>query len=194
MSASRVWLFRALVAIAAVVMVISAAMPWWICEIESDGGDFTIEVFQYGIPAYRRIYAVTERLRPYMASDITPYYQTVLAWVYLAVSVVLALLSTWLKDRKGKWLLGGIGLVYIGYAAIAIIWIYFRTKSGYNIKLQGHSWWDVDGEVFVNAFTRVGTGHYLAYVAGALFVVLALLRDIIIGRPKLEASLEASDE
>jgi MFS family permease len=195
MSAFRVWLFRVLVAIAAVVMVISAARPWWTLDIRTDVGDYIVKVYQYGIPSWDPIYAVTSQLREYMTKDVTPFYQTVLAWIYLAASVVLALLSTWLKDRKGKWLLGGIGLVYIAYAAIAITWIYIRTGSlQYDIPLQGHTHWYEQGEVTVNAWTSIGRAHYLAYVAGAMFVILALLRDIITGKPKLEASLEASDE
>jgi hypothetical protein len=183
------------VAIAAVVMVISALKPWWTLELKTDVGDYVVEVYQYGIPSWDPIYSVTSQLREFMAKDVTPFYQTVLAWIYLGVSVVLAVASTWLKDRKGKWLLGGVGLVYIVYAATAIIWIYIRTGSHvYDIPLQGFTSWHEQGEVEVNAWTSITQTHYLAYVAGALFIVLALLRDIIIGKPKPEASLEVSDE
>ena len=100
MSSIRVWLFRGLVAIAAGLMITSAIMPWWIAEVWPETeveSPFTIEVYQYGIPRAQG----TE----YISTDITPFYQTVLAWVYLAASAGLILFSTWLKGRKGQFLI-----------------------------------------------------------------------------------------
>ena len=101
MSRFRLWLFRGLVAIAAGLMIASFIMPWWIADITHKimGPIATIKVYSYGLS-----HNLVE-LADYIAADETPFYQTVLAWVYLAASVGLILFSTWLKGRKGSWLL-----------------------------------------------------------------------------------------
>ncbi len=182
MSSFRVWLFRVLVAIAASLMIASFIMPWWIAEITHDimvGLHGIIEVYSYGLSHNLVEFA------DYVAADETPFYQTVLAWVYLAVSAGLILLSTWLKGRKGRWLLGGTGLIYIAYAAIAAFIVIANRTGDFGILLQGWSTMKGGGgfeQHTVNVFTSLQFGHYLAYAAGGLCITLALLRDTIVGK------------
>ncbi len=178
MSSIRVWLFRGLVAIAAGLMVTSAIMPWWIAEVLPETetvSPFTIEVYQYGIPRAQG--------SEYISTDITPFYQTVLAWVYLAASAGLILFSTWLKGRKGQFLLGGIGAIYIAYAAIAVFIVIANRSADFGVPLQGQAvYFD---QVFVLIDTRLLFGYNLTYAAGGMCIALALLRNIIVGKPKL---------
>ena len=187
MGAVRIWGFRVLVAIAAFIIVISATMPWWICYVRAiEGSSITLKIYQYGIPE-SLLDSVGQSISEYGAAefmskiygDITPFYQSVLAWVYLAVSVGLILYSTWLTERKGRWLLGGVGLIYVVYAIIAVVWIAVRTGD-FGISLQGES-------IITRASTdaRLGFGYYLAHAGGLMCIVLALLRNIIVGRPKI---------
>lgn len=178
MSSFRVWLFRGLVAIAAGLMITSVVMPWWIADVVPDTetvSRFTIKVYQYGIPR--------DLGSEYISADITPFYQTVLAWVYIAVSVGFMLYSTWLRGRKGRLLLGGIGLIYIAYAAIAAFVVIANRAAVYGVPLQGNV---VQFELaFINIDTSLLFGYYLAYAAGGMCIALALLRNIIVGKPKL---------
>jgi hypothetical protein len=81
-------------------------------------------------------------------------------------------------------LIGGIGLSYIAYAAIAAVWIYIRTGY-YGISLQGLTIIDEKEWVFIYASFQIG--YYLAYTAGFTCIVLALFRNKIVGKPKISA-------
>ena len=121
----------------------------------------------------------------YLAADVTPFYQTVLAWIYVVVSIGLILYSTWLKGRKGRWLLGGVGLIYIAYATIAVIWVANRTGDfGMGIPLQGYGL-IIEGGRRVDVDTSLQFGYYLTYIVGFMCIALALFRNIIAGKPKL---------
>ena len=111
----RVWLFRGLVAAAAGLMMVSFIMPWWTANLDVVA-EFKDPIRIYGHGLQHDLVD----LREYIIQDETPFYQTVLAWVFVAVSAGLILLSSWLKGRKGSWLLGGIGLIFISYTAIAV--------------------------------------------------------------------------
>ena len=174
----RVWLFRGLVAIAAGLMVASSIMPWWSANVRPDTqleSPFTIEVYQYGIP--RDLYTTN-----YLSADITPFYQTMLAWFYLAASVGLIIFSMWLRGRKGRWLLGSIGLIYVVYAAIAAFFVIADRAADFGAPLQGHAVYFE--EVFVNIDTRLLFGYYLAHTSGFMCIILALLHNTITGKSK----------
>jgi hypothetical protein len=183
MGGFRLWLFRVLVAIAASLMIASFTMPWWIGEITHEimvGLHGIIEVHSYGLN-----HNLVE-LAEFLAADETPVYQTVLAWIYLVVSVGIILFSTWLKGNKGRWLLGGIGLIYIAYAAIAAFMVIANRTADVGIPMQGVSTFQVEGGGFevqsVIISTGLQFGYYLAYAAGGLCLALALFRDIIVGK------------
>lgn len=179
MGSLRVWLFRGLVATAAGLIVASAVMPWWTGEAEFDYfySFYTVDIYQYGI--------LTAPI--WIAEDITPLYQTVLAWIYIAASVGLILWSTWLKGRKGQLILGGIGLIYIAYAAIAAFAVIADRLADLGGSLQGYSGINVGVGEYIFLYATLRFGYYLAYVAGGMCLVLALLRNIIVGRPKISA-------
>ncbi len=169
----RAWLFRVLVLAAAAIMLLSAVMVWWTSSTEilahaHSGIDaFTVSLYQHGIP--------DNFAREYFRADITPSYQVTLAWVYMGVSIALILLSMFLKGRKGRWLLGITGTVYIIYAVVALFLIIDRTGF-YSVPLQGEVF--TEGE----SITQTGfhPGYYLAYASGLLCLILALLRDKIL--------------
>jgi len=185
----RVWLFRGLVAVAAGLMVASFIMPWWTADINIPGQATLLDAIRiYGHGLQHNL----SELREYIAADETPFYQTVLAWAYIAASAGLILFSTWLKGKKGRWLPGGIGLIYIAYAAIAafvVIASRFRevglSLGGTGFSLQGWNSFISVGEVAeIDMYSTLRFGYYLAYAAGGMCIVLALLRDKITGKPK----------
>jgi hypothetical protein len=177
----RLWLFRILLAAAAGLFLISAFSPWWHAVItHPEAGPIgTLNIYQYGIPSYF--------YEPQFAADITPAYQVILARIYLVVSVGLILFSGWLKGKKGQWMLGGVGLVYLAYAAVALLRIVTRTHE-LGILLQGpseiHS---LTEEALISIDSKILPGYYLACGVGVLCIVLASVRSIIVGKPKAAA-------
>jgi hypothetical protein len=189
MGSLRLWVFLGLAAAAAGLMVTSAIMPWWSCTIDHHHlyAPNTLKIFQYGIPS-SVILALEDIIieeYPALTGHITPFYQIVLAWVYIAVSVGLILFSTYLKGR-GRWLLGGIGLVFIVYAVIAAFVVMAGGLGEFGISLQGISEIETEAEegewIIINAALRFG--YYLAYAAGGMCIALALFRNKIVGKTK----------
>ncbi len=180
----RIWFFRGLVAVAASLMVTSFAMPWWIANFSNEldaPGTGNIWIYGWGLR-----HNLTQ-LSSHIADDVTPFYQTVLAWVYVAAIAGLALLSTWLKGWKGRLLLGGIGIIHIAYAAIAAFIVIANRTGDFGISLQGLSQ-QVSGGVVIEVIifyirSSLQSWYWLAYAAGGMFIVLALLRDVITGKP-----------
>ena len=85
-------------------MVVSFVMPWW-----------SVKIILSGAVVSRR----TIQLSEYIADSETPFRCEVLAWSYVRASPCLAFLSILIEGRKGIWLPGGVGLLYIVYVAIA---------------------------------------------------------------------------
>jgi len=174
----RVWLYRVLSAIACGLMLVSFIMPWWTAHITEVPSMDAIRIYGYGLR-----HSLHE-LRSYIAEDETPLYQTILAWIYVAVSIGSIMLSTWLKGNKGKWLLGSIGLIYIAYVAVAVFVVVAGRTGDLGISLQG--WSTFRGEAGVaDIRASLRLGYYLAYSAGLACVLLALSRDAITGERRL---------
>lgn len=179
----RHWLFRFLVAIAAFLIIWSFIIPWWRLTVSHPlvSGDLPeVSIFAYGLRHNLMQYSA------WVLEDETPYYQSVLSWVFLGASVILMLLSKFLKGKKSSWLLGCIGFIFITYAAIALIRIYTRT---------GHLDMPLQGSVYIpppegeaqgfgsDITTGFQPGYYITYAAGLLCILLALLRNKIAGEP-----------
>lgn len=174
MSNFWVWVFRGLVAIAAGLVVISFIMPWWTANLSIVPIQDPIRIYAYGL----RHDMV--QLAKYVAADETPFYQSILAFIYLGASVGLMLLSTWLKGKKGGWLLGGVGLVYIGWAVVAVILVAIRTGD-FGASLQGQSKIITGEAVTPTLDASLRFGYYLAYAAGLITIALALIRSKMLG-------------
>jgi hypothetical protein len=178
----RVLIYRVFTFVAAILFIISTINPWWICEIYIPQDELApdsptpVEIYQYGLR-----HNFEEELYDYIAEDETPYYQRVSAIIYIALSVLLIIYSILLKSSKVKWLLGFVGIVYIGYAITAIAVIYNRL-SALGIALLGES-----TVVYMNAvnwpisfYAKIGFGYYLAFGAGIMCIILSLLHKYIL--------------
>jgi hypothetical protein len=179
----RLWLFRCLVTVTAGLMILSFSMPWWTTAKMDIGGDTemylpdAIRIFGYGLR-----HSLVE-FRSYMMADETPSYQTKIAWVYLGISAGLVLISAWLNGKKGRFILGGTGLIYISYAAIAAFVVIAGRLGDFGFSLQGRSYYHAaNAIVTIDAGLRFG--FYLACVTGGMCIVLALLRNKIVVKQK----------
>jgi hypothetical protein len=165
-SSNHIWLFRILVVIAAIVALVSFIMPWWIGHF-----DTTHAIYIYGWGLRCNVLS----LAPYVTGDVTPLWKVVLAWVYMGVSVGLAVYSTKLKKRWGSLMLGFIGSGLIAYAAVAINMVVKNRLAVFRIPLVG----SVSVYNMVTIHAELCAGYYLAYIAGGILVVLAILRGLI---------------
>lgn len=172
MKSYRFWLFQAFIAATIALMIVSFIGPWWTAYVESMPElpatvNIVIDIYQWGIPEGMQ--------SEYWAADITPFYQVVLARIFLAASIILAISSSWLKGKWGKLLLGLIGISWIAYAIGALILISTRTEA-YGISMQGTVTLDAYNVVVTSSLQ---TGYYMSYAAGLLCIVLTLTRNWI---------------
>lgn len=168
----RVWLYRVLVAAACTLTFISFKMSWWYAFL---GSGRTIHIYGWGL-RHNLL-----QLAPYIAGDVTPTYQSVLAWAYIALVIASVILGMYLKGKKGIILMSLAGLSYVVYVSVAIYVVVTNRLADFNIALQGYSTLQQQiGSIVVNA--KLQTGFYLAYASGAACIVLGLLRHIIQGK------------
>jgi hypothetical protein len=160
-------------------MITSFAMPWWQAsqlEVRSYTSNISVTnaITIYGFGLRHNL----TQLASYIKSDVTPLYQTVLAWIYIAVSVFLALVSTWLGRIKGTLLLGFIGIGYIVYAAAAGFLVIPQRLGAYGFALRGLSTiYNAGAAVTMQA--NLSPGYYMAFITGGLFIILAVLHFFI---------------
>jgi hypothetical protein len=158
-------------------------MPWWTLSFSFAPVDNAIRIYGYGLR-----HSLGE-LSSYLVADITPQWQTVLAWVYMGVSAALFLFSTFLKGIKGRVLMIAVGLGYIVYVMIAVFVVVATRTAEFGIAMSGNSSIEYQsgiGIMEVVFFASFKIGYYLCYCVGGICIVLALVRNLIIGDSKNE--------
>jgi hypothetical protein len=182
----RVWLYRGLVLITLIMMVISFIGPWWTANLDIVRVKDPIRIYAFGM----RQNLTTQEIALFLASDETPAYQTQIAFAYLGAVCVLALLSIWIKGWKGQAMLSSLGLIYIAYAVIAIVWV-SSSAGAFNMRLQGISQLtEYAGENQIMATAGIKLCWYLALTSGILMLLLGILRPLIVGKSKAIAGMQ----
>jgi hypothetical protein len=136
-------------------------MPWWTCKFSQTTG-----IWIYGWGLRHNL----EQLSSYVSQDITPLYQTILAWVYIGLNITILFLSTFIKRKIAFLLQGIVGLGYIAYALIAVYNVISNRVQQYSIPLQGRTSMGSG----LNLQTSIQLGFYLALAAGSLIALLAI--------------------
>ncbi len=165
-----IWLLRSVGLVALGLVIYSFSRPWWICSFMD--GHF-IKIYGWGLSHNLESLAIAVR------NDVTPRWQVVLAWAYVGVSCLLALLSTWMKRFAGALLLGFIGIGFIAYPIIAIYTVISHRIADFGISLQGFS--IVQGTIHVNSYLT--HWHYLSIAGGIILVILAVSQSIMKRNP-----------
>ena len=170
MKKTIIWTIRILTLAAAVMMVVSFIQPWWTCKFSETTG---INIYGWGLRHNVFEYA------SYIESDITPIWQTVLAWTYIAVSVAIMLWSTFVKWSKAICLQGIVGVGYIAYALVAMYFVIANRTSDFDITLQGES--IPKGAAIIELVVRssIQPGFYLALATGGFIVLLAIIQFVL---------------
>ena len=160
----RLWLYRDLVAAGAATMLIAFILPWWIGRFSENSA-----IYIYGWGLRHNLVSLAD----YVAEDTTPVWQTALAWIYIGISVALALLSTRLSKWRGSLLLGILGAGMMAYAFVAVHMVITNRLADFNIALEGFS-----GIYKVSIYASLEPGYTLAYIAGGIWLCAAGLRRV----------------
>ncbi|MDD2472310.1 MAG: hypothetical protein PHT28_05280 [Dehalococcoidales bacterium] len=162
--------FYGLAAASAALFVASFLMPWWTADLTVQGFSVqrdAIQIFGYGLSHNMG------QLTVYILDQETPYYQTVLAYVYLGVSIGMVVLGSMARNKKARWLLVITGMVYMVYLGTAAF-ILSGNLGEYDISLTGWSTYRAPARS-VTFFTQFLPGYYLGLAGGAGLVISGLL-------------------
>ena len=189
MASSRVWLFRALVIVAIALMLVSWLLPWWSCDT---CGYLELEraviIHPYGLEQHMGEFAA------YISGSEMPAWFAPFAWAFLGICIAALLYAAWIKHKVvrlmgnnynlPKLIIGVVGFLYIFAAVLAVIVAAILTAD-YDLALQGHTDFEM-GPARIGVDACAQFGYVLAYLVGFFCIALALLRDKIVGKPKLE--------
>jgi hypothetical protein len=187
-SNKRVWLFRVLVVAAAGLMLLSWVLPWWRADITVINA--WVQIHPWGIDCCTFV-------EEYFPTAAMPGWFAPFAWTYLGICIALLLFSLFAKEKVfslGKFkfslpqlIIGGVGLSYMVALVIMVVYGSIRATEYSGMKFLGNQVIEVDPEMNIvsGAYARLLFGYWLAWAVGLLLVVLALVRNRIIGKPEL---------
>jgi hypothetical protein len=181
---ARAWFFRGLTLIAAGLMVLSWFMPWWEADVVILQGA-NVVIHPWGLTNTLDFFIV------YIEGSDMPGWLKYVMFSYLGIAVLALLASMFLKDKAVKVLKFNftlpqliiliVGISYIIVPVVAAIFAAVRTGDFWGMHLLGETHIvinDLESDVVAGFLP----GYYLAYAAGVLMVVLALLRNKITGK------------
>jgi hypothetical protein len=185
-SSARVWLFRVLVVVVAGMMLVSWFLPWWTIDVEQLGNDI-VQIRPWGLQMDDRLGGFEILLK----GAPMPVWFAPFMWTYLGLCMAALLVGLVVGEKKigfggfkiklSQFFVGGVGFSYIVAGIVAAVYASMRMKSMGDVPLQGRALVDLGDPLVTYVDTRLLLGYYLIFVVGVLFLVLALLRDKIIG-------------
>lgn len=189
-STRRFWLFRGLVIAAIGLMLLSWFMPWWSADIEDLLINNAVVIHPWGLENNMGDYAY------YLKGAEMPSFFAPLMWLYLGLAISALLVGAWIKDKNtrlfrrefnlSKLIIGVVGFSYIAAVVLAVVIAAIRTGELGDLHLLGRTFVSIETtykESWIAA--RLLSGYWLACGVGPLLVILALLRNRIIGKDKL---------
>jgi hypothetical protein len=151
------------------MLVISFPMPWWIGECSAP-----TNIWIYGWGLQHNL----GRLASYVINDITPTYQTILAWAYVGISAAIILLGTFIKRKLIALLQVVVGISYMAYTLIAMYIVIAKRLTAFGIALQGSSIPTGAVTAGIVVQSSIQPGFYIALAAGVLIIITAVIRLI----------------
>lgn len=188
MSGSRIWPFRVLVLVLAGLMLVSWLLPWWRADITAVQ-DYWVQIRPWGLEQNLKGYEA------FTTGADMPEWFLPFAWAYIGICIVLLLCSLFLvgerdltigklRLRWARWLVGGVGASYILCVVLAVVVATLRMKDYFDVAFVGSTFIAIGGHSESWVETRLLPGYWLACAVGPLLLLLGLLRNVIIGKPK----------
>ncbi len=170
-------------------MLISWFMPWWKAAILEL--DRSVLIRPWGLEHD------LGDLAGYIQGAEMPSWFAPFMWAYLGICMLVLLFSLFAPAKEvrlakfqfslSQLLVGGVGLSYIVALIVAVVYASMRVGEFWDLQLIGKTYVEL-GEIekgYVEANLQLG--YWVAWVAGVLLLVLGLLRNRIVGQPKLGA-------
>jgi hypothetical protein len=181
-------LYCGLSLIVSALMIVSFSLPWWSCIIQATKW---VKIYGWGLT-----HNLVD-LAPSVSQDITPVYQTILAWIYLALCVGIIAFSAFRLNKKNTLLpvimLVLTGISYIAYTAIAGFMVIADRVEVFGINLTGQTLIKTNSWMTV-VHSKFDTGFYLAFAAGTSCILLAVIRFFLAGKIRTEAEAQAHND
>lgn len=201
MSNARIWIFRFLILIGIVGLVISfAILPWWSLAIDMVPGlEWPLSIHPYGLDD-SAIWELMRSLPQGGAEADMPFWFTPAMWLYFGIVSLALLAAIWFASKNkqigllGKkfsltsFLLFGVGVSYVvvmlafylvASARLAAVGIGFLGET--YVELGSYAVWDIA----TTTFGALRFGFWLAAGTALFILILAFLRNIIVGRQEV---------
>jgi hypothetical protein len=185
MNKLNIWLYRGLVIITTGMMVISWLIPWWSCDAEGYMED-AIVIHPYGLVDN---IGMADQLGGTMPSWFAAF-----MWTYLGLAVVALLVGILIQYREfhigrmkfnlPSFIIGLAGFSYIVVAIVAVIFAAVKTGDISNMHLIGRTYIRLGGGMNSWVIGTLLFGYWLACATGVVLIILAILRNRIIGNTK----------
>jgi hypothetical protein len=186
---ARVWLFRGLTLLGTALFVVGWLLPWWrtyIMEKELLGS--YMQISPWGLLTNLPI-----DYRPYYNAWLMPDWWAPFAWCLFGVMAAGLLLSIFVKEKQinilGKikmplpqLLVLAIGLLLVFTMIAMVVVAYIRTQDfTVGFKLMGDTFISLGGALEGTMHAQFEIGYWMSCSVAVFLVVLALLRNKIIG-------------
>lgn len=181
----RVWLFRVLGLTAAGLFLWSWFKPWWsvyIYEVRVEA----VVVRPWVLESY-----VPKDYAHYISSASMPAWFGPAMWIYLGLCIAAIVYSLFFKGKEIKlWkikstlpslIMGVVGFSYMAILGIAVAVIATKSTAFFDTPLVGDFFIELTESEYSDARSQLLFGYWLACGVGPLLIVLALLRNKIIG-------------
>ncbi|MDD4924202.1 MAG: hypothetical protein PHF74_05140 [Dehalococcoidales bacterium] len=195
MNTARIWIFRALVLIGLGTFVYSFFQPWWIAETKSAvAGNHNVIIHPYGLDGggLEGYFA----LLPGGGVEVAvPQFLIIVIWIFFGAAIAALLLGMIFNKASiplfgkrlniSRWAVGLVGLVYIVVCVAAVLFampkialLHIPFTGTAFVYVGSFGMWSI--ELDVTAY--IPFGYWLAIGTGVYLVVLAFLRNKIIGK------------
>ncbi len=184
MGNARAWFYRILVVASTAFMAVTWLMPWWRCEIKDISS--WVQIRPWGLEDNLGANSF------YVIGSSMPDFFAPLMWIYFGLCIAALLFSLFARNKEIKiwkikttlssFIIGFVGCSYIVVVITAVIMAAVRTGDFYGTHLIGKTHIDLGEPMVTDVYANLLRGYWLACCVGPLLVILALLRNKIIGR------------
>ena len=194
-------IFRILILTAVGFMLLSWFMPWWSYDVQAVTSN-TVTIRPWGLENRLTVRDVYNDIPDYYMLGnlrchfVLPYWFAPVMWTYLGLCVTALLFSMFVKGKELKvWkirstlpslILGSVGFSYIVIIVLSVFVAAMRTGDFFDLKLIGLPHINL-AEVQASIREAIPLpGYWLACAVGPLLIILALFRNKIVDKHRLE--------
>ncbi len=188
-SGVRALIFGVLTIAAGVLFLYTWFQPWWTAYVEALK-ETDVTIFPHALIISGTLLDYPQWL---VGADMPSWFFPAM-WLYLALCMGALVYSLFVFEdrvRLGKFnlsmpsvVVGAVGLTYIIFVVVFVIVVAIRAPAFYGASLQGSVFVHMaEHEGNAESYVQTGLqfGYWLACAVGPLLVVLAALRDKIVG-------------